>query len=49
LDFSVDVILQLHYDLGVDSAYNSNEYQEYSWERPARKADNLTANYEAIV
>jgi hypothetical protein len=31
LDFSVDLILQLHYDPGVDSASNRNEYQESSW------------------
>jgi hypothetical protein len=37
---------QPHYGPGVDSASNRNEYQE---ERPARKADNLTAICEPIV
>jgi hypothetical protein len=31
LDFSIDLILQPHYDPGVDSASNRNEYQESSW------------------
>jgi hypothetical protein len=31
LDFSIDLILQAHYDPGVDSASNRNEYQESSW------------------
>jgi hypothetical protein len=39
--------------LGVDSAYNRNEYLESSWgvkgARPARKADNLIAIYETMV
>jgi hypothetical protein len=39
---------------GVDSASYTNEYQDSSWwgggkERPARKADNLTAICEPIV
>jgi hypothetical protein len=38
---------QPHYDPGVDSASNRNEYQESSWDKrpPARGADNLTAIY----
>jgi hypothetical protein len=43
---------QPHYGPGVDSASNRNEYQEPSWggkERPARKAENLTAICEPIV
>jgi hypothetical protein len=44
---------QPHYDPGVDSASNKNEYQEMflgvKGERPARKADNLTAISEPIV
>jgi hypothetical protein len=46
LDFSVHLIFQPHYGLGVDSASKKNEYQESSWGnkgRPARKADNQTA------
>jgi hypothetical protein len=45
----------MHYDPEVNSASNRNEYQEYSWnvlggkERPARKADKLTAICEPIV
>jgi hypothetical protein len=40
--------------LWVDSAINRNEYQEFSCggggkDRPARKADNLTAICEPIV
>jgi hypothetical protein len=38
--------------LGVVSASNRNEYQEYSWGGeawPALKADNLTAICEPIV
>jgi hypothetical protein len=42
----------MHYDPGVDSASNRNEYQESSWGvkggQPACKAD-LTAIYELIV
>jgi hypothetical protein len=51
LDFSIDIFFQLHYGLGVDSAFNRNEYQESSWGkgRLAREADNLTAICEAIV
>jgi hypothetical protein len=37
--------------LGVDSASNRYKYQKSSWgkERPARKADNITAISEPIV
>jgi hypothetical protein len=51
LDFSIDTIFQPHYSPGVDSASDRNEYQEFSGGkgRPARKADNLTANCEPIV
>jgi hypothetical protein len=37
--------------LGVDSAYNRNEYQEFPWVkgRPVGKADSLTAIYEPII
>jgi hypothetical protein len=38
--------------LGSTRPFNRNEYQESSWggkERPARKADNLTAICESIV
>jgi hypothetical protein len=41
----------MHCGLGVDSTSNRNEYQESSGEgkgRPARKADNLTANCKQI-
>jgi hypothetical protein len=31
LSFSIDLILPWHYDPGVDSASNRNEYQESSW------------------
>jgi hypothetical protein len=43
---------QTHYALGVDSASNRNEYQKIflgEKERPARKANNLTAISEPIV
>jgi hypothetical protein len=44
---------QPHYGPGVDSASNSNEYQESSGGggkgRPARKADNLTAICKPII
>jgi len=30
LEFFIDIILPPHYDPGVDSASNRNEYQEYS-------------------
>jgi hypothetical protein len=42
---------QPHYDSGVDSASNRNEYQKSSWGkgRLARKADYLTAICEPIV
>jgi hypothetical protein len=52
LDFSIDLISQLHYGPGVDSTSNRNEYQESSWVgegRPARKAENLTAICESIA
>jgi hypothetical protein len=29
MEFFIDISLQLYYDPGVDSASNSNEYQEY--------------------
>jgi hypothetical protein len=49
LDFS----FQPHYDTGVHSASNRNEYQESSWGakggRQAGEADNLTAIYEQIA
>jgi hypothetical protein len=38
--------------LGLDSAFNRNEYQEFFWGgkgRPEREADNLTAICEPIV
>jgi hypothetical protein len=53
--FQLTQSFQPHYDPGVDSASNRNEYQEYSWNivggigRPARRADNLPANSEPIV
>jgi hypothetical protein len=31
LDFSIDLIFQPHYVLGIDSSSNMNEYQESSW------------------
>jgi hypothetical protein len=51
LDFSFDLILQPHYDPGVDSASNRIEYQESSWGkvRQARKGDNPTAICEPFV
>jgi hypothetical protein len=49
--FQLTKSFQPHYGPGVDSASNTNEYQEPSWgkSRPARKADNLTAICESIV
>jgi hypothetical protein len=51
--FSLPNPFQPHYGPGVDSASNGNEYQESSWgvkgDRPARRADNLTAIFEPIV
>jgi hypothetical protein len=53
--FSIDLIFQPHYGLGVGLASNRNEYQESSWEwgevkgRPMRRADNLAAICEPIV
>jgi hypothetical protein len=46
-----DLILQLHYIPGVDSASNRNEYQTIflSEARPARKASNFTAICDPIV
>jgi hypothetical protein len=37
--------------LGVDSASNRNEYQEFSWgkKRPVRRIDNVAAIYVPIV
>jgi hypothetical protein len=29
--FLIDLIIQPHYDPGVDPATNRNEYQEHSW------------------
>ena len=43
--FFIDIkSFRSHYGLGVDSASNRNEYQEYflGVKRPVRKADNLT-------
>jgi hypothetical protein len=42
--------MQPHYGHEVDIDSNRNEYQESSWGkgRPARKADNFTANCELI-
>jgi hypothetical protein len=51
LDFSIDLSFQPHYGPGVDSAFDRNEYQEYSRGgkgRPARKAD-FNAICEPIV
>jgi hypothetical protein len=31
LDFSIDLIFQLHYGPGVDPVFNRNEYQKSSW------------------
>jgi hypothetical protein len=31
IGFTIDLILQPHYGPGVDSASNSNEYQQPSW------------------
>jgi hypothetical protein len=53
--FQLTWSFQPHYGPGVDSASNSNEYQEYFWNilggkgQPARKADNLTTICEPIV
>jgi hypothetical protein len=51
LNVSADLILPaIHYDPGVDSASNRNEYQESSLggkRRLARKADNLNATCES--
>jgi hypothetical protein len=47
--FQLTYSFQPHYGPVVDSASNRNEYQEFSWERRAFKADNLTAIYEPIV
>jgi hypothetical protein len=38
-----------HYDPGVDSASNTNEYQESYWGVKDGKADKLTAICEPIV
>jgi hypothetical protein len=51
-DSSIDLILPAAtVALGSTHPLNRNEYQESSWgeERPARKADNLTAIFEPIV
>jgi hypothetical protein len=48
----VDFFFQPQYGLGVDSASNRNEYQEYSWGgkgQLASKVDNLTAICEPTV
>jgi hypothetical protein len=53
--FQFTYSFQPHYGSGADSATNTNEYQEYSWNilgvkgRPARKADNLIAICEPII
>jgi hypothetical protein len=42
----------MHFDPGVDSTSNRNEYQESSWGgkgRLARKNDNFTAICEPII
>jgi hypothetical protein len=44
----IQLIFEPHYGPGVDSASNTNEYQEFSWGyrpagRPAHTADKLTA------
>jgi hypothetical protein len=51
LDFSIDLILEPHYDPQVGSVSNRNEYQESFGRkgRPLRKADNLTAICEPTV
>jgi hypothetical protein len=49
--FQLTESIQPHYDPGVDSASNRNEYLESFWVgkgRLARKADNLTAICKAI-
>jgi hypothetical protein len=47
LDFLIDLSFQPHYDPGIDSASNINEYPESSWGLRAAgrrgKADNFTA------
>jgi hypothetical protein len=48
-DFSIGLILLGTLWPVVDSASNRNEYQESSWRRPARKADNHTAIRESIA
>jgi hypothetical protein len=48
--FQLTWSFQPHYDLGVESASNRNEYQFVQGKgRPARKADNLTAICEPII